>query len=260
MSITGGSTGTVAARTAARIWQSLENVSSYAGKSVTISCKLKVDSGNMTIPAILFDQFFGSGGSPSTAVLADKTVSWVVGTTLKKFSARIDVHSIAGKTLGTSGDAVEYGLWLPPGVTGNLTMTELQIEDCSPNASNDLTGAGGSPTSYEHRGPQAELTRVQRIYRAIATNGASFNGIATGSTDSFAFGQTVPVPMRVTPAVSLIGSWTYIGPGGNSGTVSGLGITADMWYLHGSSGTYTAGQTGYFGSTSGAAVVLDARL
>lgn len=206
--ITTGSTGTVAARTAGAIFQNIENVARYAGKSVTLSFKLKADAA-LTIPSLLCSQVFGAGGSPSASVVFDKAVTWAVGTTYKKFSVRVDVPSISGKTLGTTfgTDYLSMGFWLPPGVTTTgLYIAEAQIESCSPNASNDLNGGGGCPTSFEHRGMQAELARTQRYY---ALMNASFVGSYGAASSNIYADFTFPVAMRAGPAVSLAGAVTY---------------------------------------------------
>lgn len=261
LNITTGATGTIAAGTAGLFCQYIEGAAKYAGKSITMSFKLKVDAGSMTIPQTISRQNFGTGGSPSALVTFDKVVNWVVGTTYKKFSVRIDVPNVIGKLIGTANnDMIQFGFWLPPGVTGNLSIAEPQLELCSPFSSSDTTGAGGSPTSFEYRGAAQEDRRTARYYRAIQTSGASFLGGATGTSDAWCFGQTLNPTMRSAPAIGLAGTWTFTAPAGNSGTVSGVAATPDNWYLHAASGTYTAGQTGYFGSSAGGAVVLDSRL
>jgi hypothetical protein len=209
LSITTPSTGTVAGSSLPGFFQTTENVAKYAGKSVTISVKLKVDSGTITIPAVIARQAMGTGGSPSANVNLDKTVSWVVGTTLKKFSVRIDFPSVAGKTFGTNGnDGIGYGIWFPPGVTGNLSATEFQIELSPPTSSSDITGVGGSPTAYDDRGVQAERQRVLRYYGVYTYRvDCSITSAANVSNANIDYST----PMRGSaPAVSIAAA-TYTG-------------------------------------------------
>ncbi|MFP3556431.1 hypothetical protein SB861_37810 [Paraburkholderia sp. SIMBA_049] len=203
IAITGGSSGTVAARTAGAFFQPLENVARYAGKSVTIQFKLKADA-PITIPSILASQNFGTGGAPSAQVVLDKAITWNVGTSFKKFSVRLDFPNLVGKTLGGNGDSgLSVGFWLPPGVTTTgLYVAEAQIEACSPNASSDLTGLGGNPLSFEHRGPQAEAARSHRFF--FAPGGAQLNVSGYGSGSAYT-AYHLPVVMRAIPAVSA--SW-----------------------------------------------------
>lgn len=201
VNITGGSSGTVAARTCGAVYQGIENAARYAGKSVTVQFKLKVDAGSITIPSLILAQSFGTGGSPSALVTFDKTVNWVVGTTLKKFSVRVDFPSVSTKTFGTNIDHCLFvGIWLPPGVTFNLTIAEAQIEACSPNANPALDGTGGSPTSFEHRGFANELVRVQRFYEQAQM---TFGTVAANNYTNIA---TYKVAKRGVPALTIVGA------------------------------------------------------
>lgn len=246
MNITGGSTGTVAARNCAYIYQNIEWASRYAGRSITLQCKLKVDAGTMTIPGLLCAQAFGSGGSPSQTNIFDKAVNWVVGTTFKKFSVRIDVPATSGKTFGTSGgDSFQLGLYLPPGVTGNLTIAEMQVEACSPGASAATDGTGGSPTSYEHRGYAAELLRIQRYYTTLSglLSGAFVPSAGQGTVSTV----SLPVSMRAQPAFGLSNiSYNNASGGSVTGNTTAFQLSATV-------------STASFGSIS-ATVTADCRL
>ncbi|KDR26001.1 hypothetical protein [Caballeronia zhejiangensis] len=165
---TTASTGSVAGSSTGLIRQSIEGVHTAAGKSVTVGIKLWVAAGSITIPQIYALQNFGSGGSPSAAVDFSKAVNWVVTTTPKLFSVRLDVPSIAGKAIGTNGnDSLSIGLTLPPGVTFTLYAMEPQCELCSPTSSSDINGNGGSPTPFEFRGMQPELDRITRYFERV---------------------------------------------------------------------------------------------
>lgn len=214
------STGTVAASTAPLITQKIEGLSKFAGRSVTMQIKLWA-AANMTIPSIVLRQGFGSGGSPSAQVVLDKAVTWNVTTTPKKFNVRLDIPSISGKTLGTAGDdSLQVGLWLPPGVTFTLTMTEAQFELCDSSASSDTSGAGGAPTAYEFRGDYVEFGRVARLYQTGSTRMELVNTNYFGTTHRFS------TPMSRTPAVGVTdgagtsGKYTSAS-GGNGRTPSG---------------------------------------
>ncbi|MFP3556432.1 hypothetical protein SB861_37815 [Paraburkholderia sp. SIMBA_049] len=208
MVITAGSTGTVAGRSCGGFFQHIENVARYAGKSVTLAFKLKADA-PLTIPSIIASQSFGTGGAPSAAVVFDKAVTWAVGTSFKKFSVRIDVPNLIGKTMGTTGNFLEAGFWLPPGVTTTgLYVAEAQIEGCSPGASPALDGTGGNPMSYEHRSFQAEQARVTRCYETIQCNGMLSVAACTAATQVYT--QISYSPKRGIPVITLpSGSFTF---------------------------------------------------
>jgi hypothetical protein len=197
---TTASTGTVAARTAPFIVQKVESSNTLQGRSATLSVKLWVTSGSITIPGIALSQDFGSGGSPSPLLVLDKTVNWVVTTTPQRFSVRLDVPTVAGKTPGTNGDdSLSVGLWLPPGVTFSLVGAEMQLEQSSPNSSSDINGNGGDPTAFEYRGQQAELARVQRYYVApgFGSIQCGYADVATRAIAPLAY--WFPVVMRAAP-------------------------------------------------------------
>jgi hypothetical protein len=248
---TTASTGTLAARTLPFLVQNVEGVQRLSGKSATVSFKLWVASGSITIPGIAITQAFGSGGSPSANVTADKAVNWVVTTTPKRFSVRLDVPSVAGKTIGTNTDGfLQVGLWLPPGVTFTLYGVEAQLEQANPNASSDINGAGGAPTAFEYRGQQAEYARTQRYYEVITTTGivtcyAAGSAAITG-WNSFA------VTKRAAPSVSVVlngGGLSGASTAPNNTSANGLAVLQ-------TGGSMTLGQSNFISVTCTA----DARL
>jgi len=255
---TTASTGTVAAGTVPYFLQRVEGVNRFAGKSVTLSFKIWINSGSITIPQVISRQFFGTGGSPSAQNNADKAVNWVITTTPKRFSVRLDVPSISGKTLGTNGDDnVFFGFYLPPGVTFQIGIAEAQVEQCSPNSSGDINGNGGAPTVFEYRGMAAELDRMLRYYENAYIFPTYINLVPTASLAAYMQAITYQVPKRATGAVSFAGVGYYSGgtpttmPVGNISAVaaSNNGVTL---YLNG-------GMTNCFGC-SGGQYTCDARL
>lgn len=161
------STGTLAAFTGPRLEQRIEKVKTLNGKSGTYGLWLWSPAA-ITITQILVYQAFGTGGSPSAAAPLAVAVNWAVGTTPKKFSVRLDVPSVIGKTIGTNAnDFLSIGLCLPVGVTFTLNTTQWQLEHSSPKSSSDLTGLGGDPTTFEWRGPEQETSRVERSLQIL---------------------------------------------------------------------------------------------
>jgi hypothetical protein len=212
--MTTASTGTLAARTIPFIQQRVESVFKFAGRSATFSIKLwtNVAGATINVPAVLIAQSFGSGGSPSPSVILDKAVNWVITTKPTRFSVRIDFPSISGKTIGTNNnDAINVGVFFPGGSTYTVVGCEAQLELCDPNASNDLNGNGGDPTTFEWRGDEVELAMTQRYwtqFQAIAFNLA-------GAT----YSQNFPQHMRATPTLSLslnVGSGAVYSPLSNT--------------------------------------------
>lgn len=258
------SSGTVAARTAPFIFQRIEGVQRLAGRSVTLSFRLYVTSGQITIPAILAARSYGTGGSPSAVEVFDKAINWVVTTTPKKFSVRVDIPAASAKTYGTNGDdCTSLGLWLPPGVTFTMVCNEAQCEISDPNSSSDINGAGGAATTFEYRGEQAETARIQRYYQAYSIGSSSIIVIGTIASASTAYGSIgLSVPMRSVPAGSIISAMTWTGGSlaGAAVTVTSPGPSVAILIATGSGGS--PGQSGYFAGNAagGSIVVLDSRL
>lgn len=192
----------------------IEGVRSYAGQSVTLSVCL-TGAAALTIPSILATQVFGTGGSPSASVTITNTVTWAVGTVEKRFSVRFDIPSIAGKTLGTAGDSLQFSLTHPAAATYTLDVSQWQIESCSPLAASDTTGVGGAPTNYDHRGYDAELARVQRFACLVVSCPGGYSGASGAGNppiiaavaligNTAVSGAYIPFPrqMRAVPTVS----------------------------------------------------------
>lgn len=129
-----------------------------------------------------------------------------------------------------------------------IAVTEIQLE----------TGTYATP--FERRIWSQQLNDCYRYYASLVYSGASFNGIATSTSSAYSFGNTPPVVMRATPTASLTGTWTTTAPAGNTGSVTVTAVTANNWYLSNTTGTFTTGQTCYFGSSAGSTVNLAAEL
>jgi hypothetical protein len=86
----------------AQISQRVEGVRSYAGQTITILGWARRSSGSGNV-AVSLVQIFGTGGSPSSPfVSSGQTVT--LTSSFAPFALTFSVPSIAGKTLGTSGD------------------------------------------------------------------------------------------------------------------------------------------------------------
>jgi hypothetical protein len=194
------STGTVAARTSPQLSVKVEDVNTVEGSSVTLSMWLW-STVPITITQVRASQTFGTGGSPSASVEIPVAVNWAVTSTVRRFSVRIDLPSISGKTLGTiPSHSTNFTLDLPPGITYTLNDACWQIEVCSPQASSDNTGNGGAPTAFEYRGGEAELARVQRYYETNAMLGVFSGNVTSGGT--YFSNAYFKVTKRATPTVT----------------------------------------------------------
>jgi hypothetical protein len=124
--------------------QKIENVNLLAGKTITLSFWAKADS-NKNI-AIEFYQYFGTGGSPSAAVVGINSQLVALTTSWQKKTIVVTFPSIVGKTLGSDGVQTTYtGLmfWFDAGSnynsetanlgqqSGTFDIAQVKIEDGS---------------------------------------------------------------------------------------------------------------------------------
>lgn len=253
------STGTVAAGTAPCIIQHVESVRTLSARSATYSVWLWCAAGTVTIPSLVIRQNFGTGGSPSAAVVLDQAVNWVVTTTPQRFSVLLNFPSIAGATFGTNGnDLITVGLWFPPGVTFQIYSAQWQLEQSSPNAP-----ATGLPTAFEYRGYQAESARVARYYEYIAGGFYTALNINTSTT---AYGVIPCRPKRGSPTVTptaastfylLLSNSTNVAPTSLSASAAGL----DRLSLSVVYSGMTAGQSALLQDGTGSSgFIVDARI
>lgn len=200
-------TSVAGAANSAYFQQRIEDVRTFAGKTVTISFVAKASVADFKI-GIEFSQNFGSGGSPTVnGISAPLTLSadWA------RHSLTISVPSILGKTLGAN-NFIQFTIWLDAGASsadrasncgqksGLAQFAELQIEE------------GGGATPFERRSDALELTLCQRYYEK-SYNDTIVPGTATSTAGSggaslrTAFLLTAPVQQflvqkRATPALT----------------------------------------------------------
>jgi hypothetical protein len=154
--------------------QKIEDVTTFAGQTVTVSFWMKADAS--TNFSFFLEQNFGTGGS--TAVFSSLstfsvTSSWV------RYSATLTLASISGKTIGTSS-FLKLGLRLP--TSGTVRLGTYDIWGVQVEASNTATAFQTATGTI-----QGELAACQRYYERInATSiyagfGSGFcNGTTTG--------------------------------------------------------------------------------
>lgn len=140
-----------AATTPPMLWQAVEGVGTFAGRTVTVSFAARVSSGTLDVTPSL-RQSFGTGGSPSSDVTTTAGSPWTVTDTWARFSWTVVLPSISGKTIGTNPDnfvAVQFAM--PTGATFTLEVTDLRL---------DL----GSSVLPLWRSSADELARCQRYF------------------------------------------------------------------------------------------------
>ena len=184
--------------------QSIEDVRTFAGQTVTLSFWAKAASA-ITLGSS-FTQNFGTGGSSpvdTTATSYSITTSWV------RYSATTSLPSISGKTIGTNS-SLRVIFAANSVINTNIDIWGVQLEAGS-TATDFVTASGGSP--------QAELAMCQR-YCYKVTNDATDKTIASGgyyASTVFLGAINFPVTMRTVPTATIVNATSYWGLYANSG-------------------------------------------
>ena len=219
----------------ARTIQLIEGVRSYAGQTITVLgwARRSSGSGNM---AVEVTQEFGTGGSPSSAVLvAPQTVT--LTSSWAPFALTYAVPSIAGKTLGTNNnDSFGLHFWNSAGSSYNARSNSLGLQTIGVDLWGIHIKQGTHTTSAVdlYRQPELgpELARCQRYYEKSynptvtpgtgTTEGApSLNG-SSSSVGTMSVPINFAVQKRGVPTLSFwttsgtSGSWVYARSGASA--------------------------------------------
>jgi hypothetical protein len=188
--------------------QRIESVRSYAGQTITVLgwARRSSGSGNMAVSAY---QSFGTGGSPSSAVIISAqtvtlTSSWAA------FAVTISVPSISGKTLGTNGnDLLGLRFWVSAGSDYNVETNSLGLQTIGVDLWGIHIKQGTHTTSAVdlYRQPELgpELARCQRYYYKWGNTGFHYVPMFGDGQLYRIHNQEFPVTMRSTPSSSVAG-------------------------------------------------------
>lgn len=162
------------------IKQQIEDVHTLAGKQITLTLWSK--GTNDAVMAVGLIQRFGTGGSPSAPV--STTVGNVtLYSAWRKSTLTVTVPSIAGKTLGTTGDSrLELVFYLP---LGDIDLAHIQLEE------------GGVATDFEPTPETIQMLLCQRYYQMHRIDWRQYLSTAIAAS-SFNY----PVIMRRVPTGS----------------------------------------------------------
>jgi hypothetical protein len=199
-------TGQSTSAVSSLLTQPIEDVRTCAGSTVTVSFWAKAASGTPKI-AVELGQNFGSGGSPSAAVLT-YAGQVTISTSWARYYVSVAVPSITGKTIGTTANTsyVALNLWASAGSDLNARTGSLGIQ----SGTFDFwgvqleQGAVVSPFATATGSKQGELSACQRYYfRSSSSASAPYAVFAlsgyTKTTTSLDFNVQAPVTMRINP-------------------------------------------------------------
>ncbi len=209
----------------------LEDVRTFAGKTVTISFWAKASSA-VTLKNLI-RQNFGSGGSSSVNDEANFniTTSWV------RYSRTLTLGSMSGKTIGTSS-FLQIFLYQDTGALGGLTIDlwGMQLEANS-TATTFQTATGTI---------QGELAACQRYYLSLGGDAYQpFGNAAVYSSSAANVIINLLVQMRVAPAFSTTGSFALVNSTNGVAAVTGTSLD------RASTTTVNFGATGASGLSAG---------
>jgi hypothetical protein len=180
-----------------RIQQLIEDVRTFAGQTVTVSFWAKgtnpATAGNL---AVLFQQSFGSGGSPSAAVTTAQQ-TFVLTANWTRYSLTFAIPSISGKTIGTTANTSSLGLWIGQGSSISTDAWTLDLWGVQVEA-----GSVATPFQTATGTIQGELAACQRYYVRYGGNN-TFEMIGNGSAQSTTVANIlipIPVEMRTVPS------------------------------------------------------------
>ena len=166
--------------------QRIEDVRTFAGRSVTVSFWAKADTTRTVTSALT--QVFGTGGS--TAVTALDGGSLSLTTSWTRFSYTGSIPSISGKTIGTNG-YLQFAITLPA-ENATIDIWGVQIE----------YGSTATPFQTATGTIQGELAACQRYYQRFnASSVYTFfcNGNAYSTTQATTI-LPLPVTLRTAPS------------------------------------------------------------
>jgi hypothetical protein len=194
------------------VTQRIEDVTRYAGTTVTVSFFAKADTGTPKIGVELF-QSFGTGGSPSAGVSAPGgTVT--LSTSWARYSVSIAVPSISGKTLGTTSNTsyLELNLWQSAGANYNARSSTLGIQNFTASYWGVQVEYGSVATYFTTATGtlQGELAACQRYFYQLV-NGMSQSVGSAWAQSGTQIGSTVnlPVTMRTNPTLVATSGTNY---------------------------------------------------
>lgn len=235
-----------------RLEQRIEDVSTFAGNTCTLSFWAKCNSSQTMSTA--YQQIFGTGGS--TAVTTSGS-SFSLTTAWQKFTVTVTLPSISGKTIAGGNDFLGLRFNMPATVC-TVDIAQVQLE------------AGESATEFEHRPYGMELSLCQR-YCYIPADGSITSGgvIATGAAYTSGNNNTPLYPkvtMRAVPTLTQnTGSGYYVyyynatSSSTSSLTLSGAS-TNDCIMLYSGASTATGAALDLRMSNANAKLILSAEL
>lgn len=209
----------------------IESVRTLAGKTATLSFWAKADSTKNI--AIEFQQSFGTGGSPSTAIAEIGVNKLQLTSSWAKFTFTVNIPSISGKTLGSdNNDWIGIYFWFDAGSSFNSRTDSLGQQSGTFDISEVQLEEGSVATPFEERPLGTELSLCQRYYHESLNILTLFRTTTSGNFGGAYLDVRFGTKMRTAPALSFFTN--------TAKSTSGIlvnGSTTSTAYLVGNSST-----------------------
>jgi hypothetical protein len=207
-------TGTAGAAARTQFLHPIEDVRRLAGKTVTVSFYAQAPAPRSL--GVSIDQIFGTGGSPSAAVL-NNGQSVAVTTTWARYTLTFTLASLAGKTLGTAGDhSTTLNLWYSSGTTNAARAGNVGVQSGTIQLWGVQLEVSSIMTPLEKPDPQQDLAKAQRFFATGTVIGVTYHQAGY----NYAVPFSLPVMMRAIPTAVIT----------NTASSSNLtGATLTMW-------------------------------
>ncbi len=193
--------------------QRIGNVTDLAGKTVTLSFWAKADAPKNI--AICLEQYFGTGGTPSSPVQGIGAQLVALTNTWAKYEVNITLPTIVGKTLGTDGLHNTYTrvmIWLDAGATHDARTASLGQQSGTFDIAEVQLEEGSVATPFEQRLFALEFDLCCRYYQEMK-EGARLGSTVNGHYYYASF--PLAKPMRVKPTTTYTSTqqastWSFI--------------------------------------------------
>ena len=190
--------------------QRIEGVETFSGETATLSFYAKADAAKNV--AIELEQYFGTGGTPSSGVTGIGAQQVALTTAWQKFTLNFSVPSISGKSLGTDGnDFLGVKFWFDAGSSFDANTASLGQQSGTFDIAQVQLEKGSTATEFERRPIGLELSLCQRYFQRYASasaNDAFFDLVNTAAIYQ-AHTHYLATQMRATPTVSTSALSTF---------------------------------------------------
>ena len=222
--------------------QLIEDVSTVAGKTITVSFYIKSD----TLTNVYFRAYSGYGSGGSTTTTDKNFEATSITSSWQRITKTFDVTSLSGKTVG-AGSYYGVGIYgsLGTALTGDFDIWGFQVE------------LGSVATPFEHRSYGEELALCQRYYQRFNQNASNYIriGVAVGTGSNAGYMMvSLPSVMRATPTLTSTGLSSSIRFLGGGGSNSVTALTVDRY---GSNNNLSVNFTTAAGISAGTAGLID---